>query len=282
VSKKPKAPKAKTAAGGLPKPKQRLPRGVTPEMVKRVADRAEARAAGLDPDELPEDNPATRTKKAPKAKDKAAPKAKAPSEAEREAAYAEGAADTMLAMTREPRIYRAPRGRPATYKPEFAAVAKALCKRGATDFELAEEFDVTTVTIWRWSAQHDDFCNALKVGKDQYDDRIERNLAQRALGYTYNAVKVMQNNGLPVFAEYVEHMPPDPGAAKLWLSNRRPDKWREKTVTEITGKDGGPVEFTTNARSMIEERLATLADRRKIGPAGDMKVPAKPGHWKTP
>jgi hypothetical protein len=44
--------------------------------------------------------------------------------------------------------------------------------------------------------------------------------------------------GEPVYAEYVEHVPPDPGAAKLWLTNRRPEEWREKSVTELTGKDG--------------------------------------------
>ena len=47
----------------------------------------------------------------------------------------------------------------------------------------------------------------------------------------------MQNNGEPVYAEYVEHVPPDPGAAKMWLTNRRPEQWREKNTTELTGKD---------------------------------------------
>jgi hypothetical protein len=48
----------------------------------------------------------------------------------------------------------------------------------------------------------------------------------------------MQHLGEPVYAEYVEHVPPDPGAAKLWLTNRRPEEWREKTYNELTGKDG--------------------------------------------
>jgi hypothetical protein len=64
---------------------------------------------------------------------------------------------------------------------------------------------------------------------------------QRAVGYGYNAVKVMQNNGEPVYAEYVEHVPPDPGAAKLSLTNRRAEEWRDKSTTELTGKDGAPL-----------------------------------------
>lgn len=118
-------------------------------------------------------------------------------------------------------------GRPPKYKPEFAAVAKALCARGATDAELAAEFGVTTVTIWRWTSKFEAFCNALKVEKGAYDDRIERSLAQRAMGYTYNTEKLFHNRGRVVRAEVVEHVPADVGAAKLWLTNRRRDKWKD-------------------------------------------------------
>jgi hypothetical protein len=56
-------------------------------------------------------------------------------------------------------------------------------------------------------------------------------------------------------AEYVEHVPPDPGAAKLWLTNRRSEEWREKTSTELTGKDGAalvPVLNVTISRTEPE------------------------------
>ena len=127
---------------------------------------------------------------------------------------------------------KAKMGRPTKYKSEYALIAAALCKRGATDFELAEEFEVTTSTIWRWSCQHEDFCSALRVGKDAYDDRVERSLAQRAVGYTYNTEKIFSFQGAIVRADAVEHVPADIGAAKLWLTNRRPDKWRDVTKHE--------------------------------------------------
>ena len=51
------------------------------------------------------------------------------------------------------------------------------------------------------------------------------------------AVKVFQGTpeGGPVIVPYQEHLPPDVGAAKLWLSRRRPDLWREKQQIDITG-----------------------------------------------
>lgn len=120
-------------------------------------------------------------------------------------------------------------GRPAKYKAEFANIAKKLCERGATDAELAEIFDVTTVTIWRWQCEHEEFCNALKAGKEIADDRVERSLYQRAVGYSYSSEKLFSWQGDVTRAPCMEHVPPDPGAAKLWLTNRRPKQWREKT-----------------------------------------------------
>jgi hypothetical protein len=46
----------------------------------------------------------------------------------------------------------------------------------------------------------------------------------------------------PVYAPYREQLPPDPSSAIFWLKNRRPEEWRDKVVSELTGKDGGPIE----------------------------------------
>jgi len=127
------------------------------------------------------------------------------------------------------KVHRLGRGRPTKYQDGFAIIAKRLCELGATDADLADEFGVSTVTIWRWQSQHPDFCNAVRVGKDAADDLIERSLFQRARGYTFSTFKIMQDKGQPVVVEHMEHVPPDLGAMKLWLTNRRGDKWREKT-----------------------------------------------------
>jgi len=145
-------------------------------------------------------------------------------------------------------------GRPPKYKPEFARIALALCRRGATDFELAEEFDVSTVTIWRWGVQHEDFCNALVVGKSAFDDRIERALAQRATGYSHHTEKVFQFQGEIVHANVVEHVPADVGAAKLWLTNRRPDKWREAVNRH---EHGGPGDFDQMSDEELNQYIET-------------------------
>lgn len=120
------------------------------------------------------------------------------------------------------------RGRPTDYKPEYAKQAEMLCRLGATDAELADFFDVSTVTIWRWQSRHEEFCNALRTGKEPADERVKRSLYQRAVGYSYDSEKVFQFQGEIIRAKTVEHVPPDPNAAFTWLKNRDKDNWRDK------------------------------------------------------
>jgi hypothetical protein len=129
----------------------------------------------------------------------------------------------------------ATRGRPTRYKPEFAEEAQRLCDAGATDIELADAFEVDVSTIYRWRNSHPEFCEAVKAGKDAADDRVERSLYQRAVGYTFESEKVFQYQGEIVRAPLREHVPPDPGAGMNWLKNRRGEKWRDKHEFEHSG-----------------------------------------------
>lgn len=122
--------------------------------------------------------------------------------------------------------------RPSAYRKEYADQARELCELGATDFELAIFFKVDVRTIYNWKHSHPAFFQALKVGKDALDDRVERSLYQRAVGYSFNAEKIFHHQGAITRADYVEHVPPDPGAAMSWLKNRRGDKWRDKSDVE--------------------------------------------------
>ena len=130
----------------------------------------------------------------------------------------------------------AERGRPTDYKPEYAEQASKLCALGATDFELADFFDVDTRTIYRWKNVHDDFCQAVTCGKENADARVERSLYNRAVGYTFESEKVFQHQGEIIRAPTTEHVPPDPGAAMNWLKNRKPDDWRDKQEVEHSGE----------------------------------------------
>lgn len=129
-------------------------------------------------------------------------------------------------------------GRPSKYKPEFCELVANMCIRGATDFEIAQALEIATGTFYRWQHEHPEFREALKLGKESADERVERSLYHRAVGYSFRAIKIFQNGEM---VPYTEHVPPDVGAATMWLTNRKGDEWRSKQALEHTGKDGKPL-----------------------------------------
>src|SRR4051812_27917784 len=104
------------------------------------------------------------------------------------------------------------RGRPSTYRPEFAAQATKLCLLGATDEELASFFGVRRATIANWKKRQPDFIDAIKNGKSGADANIAASLYRRGIGY--------EKNG--------KHIPGDTTACIFWLKNRRADLWRDR------------------------------------------------------
>jgi hypothetical protein len=148
------------------------------------------------------------------------------------------------------------RGRPTDYRPEFCQKALELCQSGATDQELAEYFETSARSLYRWKLEHPEFCQALKAGKEFADERVERSLYAKAIGYTFDAVKIFMPAGAdgPVYAPYREHVPPDTSAAMFWLKNRRAGNWRDKLDHELSGKDGGPVQFERIERVIVDPK----------------------------
>lgn len=99
-------------------------------------------------------------------------------------------------------------------------------------------------TLYYWLVRHPELRDAMRLGKDAPDDRVERAYYQRAVGYDIDVEKCFQYQGAPVKVRSREHIPADPGAAHNWLCNRRPDKWRKRQ--ELTGPDGGPIELKSS------------------------------------
>jgi hypothetical protein len=142
--------------------------------------------------------------------------------------------------------------RPTKFKQEFIAQAEKLCRLGATDQEVADFFEIDVRSLYRWKSENDEFCQALKAGKEQADDRVERSLFARANGYEHDEVDIRVVAGGIVQTPIRKYYPPDTTAAIFWLKNRKPKEWRETKAVELTGANGGPVVV---AASPLDERL---------------------------
>lgn len=165
------------------------------------------------------------------------------------------------------------RGRPTEYRPEFVEQARKLAQLGATDREVADFFSVSEATIYRWQHSHPEFCEALKVGKDSADNRVEKSLYRRAVGYTYDAVKIFQYEGSPVVEPYEEHVPPDTTACIFWLKNRRRKDWRDKIDHELGGIDGEAIKVDDISASDLARRVAFILAKGMTAPKKEGKEP---------
>ena len=155
-----------------------------------------------------------------------------------------------------------PAGRPSPYKPDFAQIAARLCRNGATDIEVADILGISVRTFYRWCLLHDEFTAAVRVGKDAADDRVERALYQRAVGYDYVAEKIVTaRGGAPVVMPYMVHIPADVRAAMHWLAIRRPKPWARASETPDIARIIG--EARKRAAQESERQAAENAARFK-------------------
>lgn len=126
-------------------------------------------------------------------------------------------------------------GRPSLYRPEMAEQARKLCLLGATDADLADFFDVAESTLNGWKSRYPEFLEAIRAGKTLADAEVARSLYERAVGYSHEAVKIMQHKGKPVEVPFVQHYPPDSEAARFWLTNRQRGRWTNTRSVELKG-----------------------------------------------
>lgn len=137
-------------------------------------------------------------------------------------------------------------GRPTLWDERNIAIAEALAGLGATDLEIAQAFEVSIRTIHRWKLEYPAFREALQMGKDAADKKVEESLFKRATGYSFDSEKVFFVDGEAHRVETIEHVPPDTKAAMWWLQNRNPKEWRDVRHIKHDVEEGGTLENWIN------------------------------------
>lgn len=113
--------------------------------------------------------------------------------------------------------------------------ARKLALLGATDDEIASFFEITTRQLYNWKHMHPEFAEALRDAKAEADERVERTLYQKAIGYTFNSEKIFCTDGMVTRVPIREHVPPSDTAMIFWLKNRKPAEWRDQRDVKLEG-----------------------------------------------
>lgn len=131
-----------------------------------------------------------------------------------------------------------PVGRPSRFKDLDMDSVKYMVERGFTDREIQRIMKVPT-SIWcSWLHQYPEFKELVDSWKKFANQRVERALFERAIGYEHEEVKVnFDKDGNPSVKTVIKHIAPSEGAAKLWLINRGED-WHDKKEIDASLKGG--------------------------------------------
>jgi hypothetical protein len=141
------------------------------------------------------------------------------------------------------KIGKRPRGRPVEYREAYADLVYKLRLCGLSNVVIANIMETSEAMLWEWRQRVVEFDNAWHSGGALADANVAHSLYKRATGYEYEQEKVYPSTQFRDIERttVTEHIPPDVSAAKLWLLNRQPETWKEKTTSEITGPNGQPL-----------------------------------------
>lgn len=152
------------------------------------------------------------------------------------------------------------RGRPTKYKKEYAEQAEKLCKKGFTDKDLADFFEVDESTITRWKQTHEEFCTSIKSAKKYSDDLVVQSLYNRAIGYSLTEEREEKSDTSgSKSVKVTKQIAGDTTAQIFWLKNRQPKEWRDKQETEHSGTINN-VTYTSDDYAKAQGKLESKLD----------------------
>ncbi|MFG5393525.1 helix-turn-helix domain-containing protein [Enterococcus faecalis] len=130
-------------------------------------------------------------------------------------------------------------------------------KDGLTDEQIAQNIGISRSTLNEWKKRFPDIKDTIKRGKEVVDRQVENALFKSAVGYEYTEItKELTDSGMKVTKRVTKQVAPNPTSAIFWLKNRKPDVWRDKKQTEVSGS----MQLNNPFENLTEEELRKLAE----------------------
>lgn len=119
-------------------------------------------------------------------------------------------------------------GRPSKFDKVDIEQIKKLYLAGWTDKQIADFFNTTEQTVNNWKITQPKFLESIKGWKREADEKVERSLYERAMGYEHKSEEIFCFQGEVIRVPTVKKYAPSEVACIFWLKNRQPEKWRDK------------------------------------------------------
>lgn len=116
------------------------------------------------------------------------------------------------------------------YHPTLLAPAYKAAQRGLTETEIADFIGISRSTLNRWRVKYPEFGEAIRMGKEEPDNRVIGQLYQSALGFHITIKKgAMNKAGELVEWEETQYIKPEITAQIFYLKNRKNNEWNDRT-----------------------------------------------------
>ena len=111
---------------------------------------------------------------------------------------------------------------------------------GLTDEQIAHNIGISRSTLAVWKNTYSDISDALKKGKEVVDREVENALHKGAIGYFVEEIETFidvapDGTKKKRVKKNKKWIPGNATSQIFWLKNRKPEEWRDKTETAITG-----------------------------------------------
>lgn len=176
---------------------------------------------------------------------------------------------------------------------------EGFARDGLTNDQIAHNIGINPDTLYTWKKKYAEISEALKRGKEVIDRQVENALLKRALGYEYKEneylvstmdeeeylfeldrfmkiYKYENPNATDAELEYkkltfprekhvlvkskTKESVPDTTAQIFWLKNRKPNDWRDKKETELSGGVNLNNPFSELTTEELRKALNSLDD----------------------
>ena len=102
--------------------------------------------------------------------------------------------------------------------------------------------------VWKWIRDIPEFAEQYKMARDFFCDLVEDEILDMA----DDTAQDKKEDGT-FDHEHINRSRLKVDTRKWWLAKQRPKKWSDKTVSEVTGKDGAPL---VNVDGEVLEKVA--------------------------
>lgn len=161
-----------------------------------------------------------------------------------------------------------PGGRPTDYCDEMTIEILARIVEGRSLSAICRDADMPTIrTVYNWFAKYPEFLQRYAIAKQDSAETWADEIVDIADNSTndWMANNDPENPGYKVNGESIQRSRLRVDTRKWLVSKLIPKKYGDRVINELTGADGGPIEYSDVERAKRVDAILDAARTRRAG-----------------